>query len=60
MEHWAGPNSAFSVLPHELLPVATAALIWVTPPQIKHSWDHQAAATYKREVCQTVLVCCAE
>lgn len=42
LECWAGANPAISVLPHELLLVATAALIWVTHSPMKYSWDHQA------------------
>lgn len=60
MECWAGSNPAISVLPHELLLVAIAALVWVTHSQVKHSWDLQAVATYKHEVCQIAPEHCAE
>lgn len=60
MECWAGPNPAISVLPHELLPMATAALVWDTRSQIKHRWKPQAVATYKHEVCQIAPEHCAE
>lgn len=49
MERWAGPKPTICVLPQELLLVATAALVWCHS-KTKHSWDHQAVATYKQEV----------